>query len=124
MVVGPGTPRPRVVEDLTAPGGVDILCKAMLAPNCESTFKADPDYWSAITGPDGVKCTTPKSCSTCRKLKKEQDRAATNGSMVTGDNFSLITRDGEFGFADNVQHENDGANNDYFACDLCMSGAK
>ena len=96
----------------------------MLAPNCESTFKANPDYWSAITGPDGVKFTTPKSCSTCRKLKKEQDRAAVAASMVTGSNFSLITEDEKIGFADNGQHENDGADDGYFAYDFCMPDAK
>ena len=97
---------------------------ALTAPNCESNFKVNPDYRSAITGPDGGKFTTPKSCSMCRKLKKEQDRAATNASMVTGNNFSLITGDEEFGFADNGQHENDGADDDCFAYDLCMSDAK
>ena len=48
--------------------------------------------------------------------------------MVTGDNFSLITHvitaAEELGFADNGQHENDGAADDYFAYDLCVSDAK
>ena len=107
----------RPTEDLTAPGVVDIQCKAMIAPNCEANFKANPAYWSAIIGSDGMPFTTPKSCSACRKFKK-------SASMITEDNFSMVAAADELGLADSGQHDDDGADDDYFAYDLSMSDAK
>ena len=109
----------RPAEDLSAPGVVDIQCKAMLAPSCEANFKANPAYWSAIIGPDGTPFTTPKSCSTCRRFKKA-------ASMITEDNFSMVAAADELNLADDGQHDNDGAADDYFAYDhdSCMSDAK
>ena len=43
---------------------------------------------------------------------------------ITEDNFSLIAAVEELGFADNEEHGNDGAADDYFAYDSCMSNAK
>ena len=124
----------RPTEDLTAPGVVDIQCKAMLAPSCEGEFKANPAYWSAIIGPDGEPFTTPKSCSTCRKFKKITSMVTEDNSIITQDNFStqydlagnfsMVAAADELDIADSEQHENDGADDFYFAYDLSMSDAK
>ena len=46
--------------------------------------------------------------------------------MITEDNFSMVAAADELNLADDGQHENDGAADDYFAYDhdSCMSDAK
>ena len=134
-VTGPGTARPK--ENLSAPDVVDIACKNQVAPDCATNFKASPSYWNAFKNTEGEPFVIPKSCSVFRKFA----RLNPSSSIVTSipeietaeltanwwipnhgeNNVSLVAAAIELGLADNGQHENDGAADDHFAYDFCMS---
>ena len=137
-VIGPGTARP--TEDPSAPDVVDIACKNQVTPDCATNFKVSPPHRNAIKNTEGEPFAVPKSCSACRKFT----RLNPSSSMVTSipetktaeltanwwipnpdeNNLSLVAAAEELGLADNDQHENDGAADDYFGYDLCMFDVK
>ena len=69
----------------------------------------------------------------CRKFKRDTEYIKPS-SMVTVDvpssmlandaNFSLIASAEELGLADNLPHNNDGANDFYYGYDVSMSDAQ
>jgi hypothetical protein len=126
-------PHQAKIEDLSSPDVVDILCRSMLADGCKNSFKASPSFWAGFTDKDGNPYSVPKSCDVCRKFKRDTEYIKPS-SMVTVDvpssmlandaNFSLIASAEGLGLADNLPHNNDGANDFYYGYDVSMSDAQ
>ncbi len=76
-------------------------CYLQISPDCETSFKVDPDYWASLKTADGKSFSVPKSCKPCRQLKKTQ-YVATGASLFTAADA-----------ADDEQHDNDGCDDDY-----------
>ena len=97
---------------ITAPAAaadaIEVNCVSTLAPNCEQTFTTSPAYWASLKTPDGQSFSVPKSCKPCRDFKKQM--AAVSGvsaSMITVTNTDIDDDQHD-------QHENDGADDDYY----------
>ena len=80
---GPGSVPVRKPEDLSAPDVVEIACRTMLSPECETNFKASPSYWAAIINSKGEPFQTPKSCVPCRRHARQQNASSMVTSMPT-----------------------------------------
>jgi len=99
----------------TDPDNVTITCLLKISDQCTKTFDTEPAYWASLKTADGKPFSLPKSCKPCRDLKKKQALAFqqhTNASMFT-----------EIQDIQDDQHENDGADDDYYAelmNDHCM----
>jgi hypothetical protein len=102
------------VAGTIAPDNVVIEC-ALQNSGCLKTFNMSPSHWATLRTADGQPFSQPKYCKPCRLAKKQMmlDRQKHTTSMVTA-----------FESSDAFDHhENDGADDDYFAdYNMMMSG--
>ena len=100
-------------DDVEAPDAVLVSCRGNLAPDCEQNFKTQPAYWESIKDADGKPFSVPKTCPTCRRFRNAANAPRGPQSQAPPDKNTSL--------AASVQHENDGADDFYFAYDLSMS---
>jgi hypothetical protein len=107
---------------ITAPTGpsaddISIECSLKHSPKCTATFKVSPSYYATLKTADGTPYDLPKSCKSCRDLKRFNFKNKQSVSMFTCEG------DTEPDFDDSTeQHDNDGADDDYYTeYSMCMS---
>ena len=109
-------------DDVEAPDAVLVSCRGNLASDCEQNFKTQPAYWESIKDADGKPFSVPKTCPTCRKFRNATNAPRGSQSQAPPDkNTSLAVGIDPFAMSTSVQHEDDGADDFYFAYDLSMS---